>query len=116
MSKLTIKWHTMLDERVCPICGPLEGETWDFETRVERFPNVLVGPGGQVVWDCIADEPRTHGAEIWNCRCKLTWNFDCSDIKNTILEMLGTVETWKNVGEVLVLREAGRFVAWRRMG
>jgi hypothetical protein len=116
---ITLTWHTAADERVCPICGPLDGHYWE----ITEMPDTL-SANGQVVWDTIADEPRTHGRDIYNCRCWLTWKegIDMSMIQERIaslrmrmLDLLGTVEQWTGMGTVRVLRSHGRFVAWRRM-
>ena len=115
LTVLTLTWHTILDDRTCDICRPLNLKTWSYNTNTERFPDFLVDPKEGLVWDCVEDEPRTHGQSINDCRCGLTWTFDTSEIKNKILELTGKVEKWTNMGDVLVLREAGRFVAWRRI-
>lgn len=115
MAVLKITWHTVLDERTCPICRPLNLKTWSYNTNTEQFPTVLTDTKTGIVWDAVEDEPRTHGQDINECRCGLKWKFDTSEIINKILELTGKVEKWKNMGDVLVLREAGRFVAWRRI-
>ena len=68
---LTITWHTSLDDRVCPICNPLEGRQW----VVSAMPDTLTSHG-KPVWNTVKDQPRTHGHAVHNCRCWLTWTFD----------------------------------------
>jgi hypothetical protein len=112
MALLTLTWATSQDERVCPICFPLHGRVWTFDTAVEPWPERL-NADGQVVWDTVEDQPRTHGDHPYNCRCTLLWRFDLGDEKMRLLQMVGVVEEWSNGLTVLVARSAsGRFVAW----
>jgi hypothetical protein len=112
MAQLTITWHTMVDDRVCPVCRPLHGHTWIFDTAAEPWPDRLVADGS-MVWDTVEDQPRTHGNTPHNCRCGLSWRFDLADEKMRLLQMVGTVEEWSNGLTVLVARSAGgQFIAW----
>ena len=62
----TVKvWSTAADERVCPICGALEGkriamdDDWDFTTKLTRLPNT----------ETIRKVPPAHP----NCRCAVKY-------------------------------------------
>jgi hypothetical protein len=73
---MTITWHTADDDRVCPICLPLDEYTWTYDTERDAFPTYLHHPQlGIIVWDVQADEPRPHGHHRLNCRCTLEVTF-----------------------------------------
>jgi len=127
MALFTITWHTHVDERTCPVCRPLDGYQWTFNTDTDPFPTELFHPDQGVVWDTSIDEPRTHGVESrrgpWNCRCQVSWRFDLSDlntklreIKREVALLLGELEQWKTIGYVRVIRdERGRFITWTKV-
>ena len=56
-------WHTAMDERTCPKCMKLEGQTWTFP----KLEGPLVDPRFGPVYDLTLDQPLTHP----NCRCYL---------------------------------------------
>jgi hypothetical protein len=122
---MSITWHTSKFEpdRTCPICRPLEGHTWVYNTEKEPFPDTLRSPFTNIpVWDCVRDEPRPHGHHEFNCRCRLTVSWDFNDVEERInairmraLETCGSIEVWTGGRRVNVLRSGGRFVAWRNV-
>jgi hypothetical protein len=95
MPELTIEWHTRVDDRSCPICLDLDGKSWKYHTDKDPFPLVLSHPLYGVVWDCDADKPRTHGAGIHNCRCKVFWTITDIDLNAAISQVRSRVETIK---------------------
>lgn len=122
MPLMSLTWHTRDDERVCPICMPLDGHTWVFDTEKEPFPDVLIDPRTNlVVWDCVRDDRRPHGHGRFNCRCWLTESWDFVDIESRLasiktraLEACGRIEIWSGGVQMQVLRSHGRFVSWRK--
>ena len=86
MAILTLTWNTHRDDRVCPICLPLDGHLWAFDTDRDAFPEVLEA-GGIVVWDTAVDQPRSHGHHAFNCRCWLTSTWDFSQDTEKLLEI-----------------------------
>lgn len=60
-------WRTSRDERVCPICHPLDGQVMFFDL----FAPVLVSDTHGVVWDLNADHSLAHGVRRYRCRCTL---------------------------------------------
>jgi len=91
MSRFIITWNTALDDRVCPICRPLHGRRWEFDSTKDARPHQLVARQ-QTVWDCDVDEPRTHGTKPWNCRCRLSFTWDLSDVRTYIKTLTEQVE------------------------
>jgi hypothetical protein len=72
----------MKDDRVCPICQALEDYTWTFS---EGVPTVLEH-NGMVVWDeTIGSAAHGHKG---NCRCHIHPQFDFSDIKARMQQIL----------------------------
>lgn len=61
--KYTFIWHTVMDERVCPICATLDGLTWEDQNPFDA----TLRAEGREVWDLLRDHPLTHP----NCRCYL---------------------------------------------
>ena len=121
MARFEITWHTKDDDNVCPVCRPLEGVAWVFDTEKDPFPRILSHPTQGIVWDCDIDEPRTHGDKPHHCRCKLSWRFDTGNVTKKIFEMrqaivleFGRRETWSKIGVVYVIRKQGRFAAWAK--
>jgi len=78
MPTVSITWHTILDERVCPICRQLEGYTWTLELGKGAFPTILEHPGLGIVWDI--NGSTAHGHEKASCRCRIEPTFNFSDI------------------------------------
>jgi len=121
MVDMEITWQ-IKDDGACPICKPLDGATWTFDTETEPFPRLLVHPVMGLVWDCDVNQPRTHGNAPHNCRCNLNFNFDFTEmtlklreqIKHYQLVYQGINEFWQGRGAVRVVREQGRFVTWTR--
>lgn len=106
MPILKITWHTHIDERTCPLCAPLNGHVWTFNSQKDAFPEYLIAPmGGPPVWNCQTDEPLTHGPASrrgpWNCRCTLTWTLDDMDLHDTIQKMRVHVQQLKGEMESL---------------
>jgi hypothetical protein len=88
---MTITWHTADDDRVCPICLPLDEYTWTYDTERDALPTYLHHPQlGIIVWDVQADEPRPHGHHRLNCRCTLEVTFNVEEIYKAIHDKL----TW----------------------
>jgi hypothetical protein len=56
-------WHTVSDERTCPKCRELDGQTWNFL----KLEGVLEHPFFGPVYNLDTDLPLTHP----NCRCIL---------------------------------------------
>lgn len=80
---LTLTWRTQGDERVCPICGPLDLHIWKFDTNRDVFPDVLEA-NGMIVWDTTVDESRTHGDAPHHCRCYITGSVNATDLAEAI--------------------------------
>lgn len=123
MAKMSLTWHTHVDDRTCPICLGLDGYSWTFDNTREPFPSKLYSPNSGIeVWDCIRDEPRPHGDHIYNCRCWLTDDWDLINVEDRIkairaraVETCGSIEMWGGLGQVRVLRQQGRLVGWRKI-
>jgi hypothetical protein len=77
MATITYTWNTFADTRSCKKCLALAGYVWQFK---DETPQVLFHPQFGVVYDLAADEPRTHGQGIHNCRCRLLIYVDDSDL------------------------------------
>lgn len=89
MAVMKIIWDTAEDERVCPVCMPLHGQVWLFDTKSDTFPNRLVSPRtGKPVWDTLRDRPMTHGGTPINCRCRLIITFNVEEIREALHEKL----------------------------
>lgn len=79
-----VRWNTANDERVCPICAPLGGLTFDDgarpatiaeqERRAQRadLDGVFVHPGGQGILDRFRGRAFSNPPAHPNCRCWLT--------------------------------------------
>jgi hypothetical protein len=77
---LIFQWHTTADERACIICRPIDGHLWRIPfTGTDAFPKTLEFQG-KTVWDLTLMQPRTHGAQSYNCRCWVTWILDWSEL------------------------------------
>lgn len=128
MPTLTIKWHTHPELRqtqpYCDVCDSLDGAEWVFHSDKTAFPSLLTHPKHGIVWDCDADSSRAHGSARFGCYCTLSWVLDGSDleaeiqaaaerVKEDLRQAVGVVESWAGVS-VLVVREQGRFVTWRK--
>ena len=86
MASITLTWHTVMDDRACPVCKALNEHTWTFVVGKDTFPNMLTA-GGQNVWD-VHQGSRAHGHERFNCRCHITSEIELKDL-------VEKVETWK---------------------
>lgn len=58
------RYTTALDDAVCPICKPLEGEVFPESAIPETFPDAEELAEGVV-------KANTHAPRDWNCRCEL---------------------------------------------
>jgi hypothetical protein len=76
MPSVSLTWHTMHDDRVCPICQSLEGKTWEF-TPETGVPTILEN-NGRIVWDENSGS-AAHGHQ-GNCRCHLTAGSNLQDL------------------------------------
>ena len=64
-------WYTQEDERVCPVCGNLDGYTWVSEYD-QPLPDILFHPIHGDAWDLRAERSLTHVTHPWlkgECRC-----------------------------------------------
>lgn len=88
MPTLTFTWNTFWDNRTCKVCASLHGYQWFF---YDEMPTVLIHPQHGVVWDLVVDMPRTHGKRgqrgAWNCRCRLIWEINDTDLQDDLLEI-----------------------------
>jgi hypothetical protein len=80
MTFISITWHTMGDDRVCPICRNLEGYTWSYEPITHELSDLLIHPQMGVVWS-VTEGSRAHGHR-GNCRCHITYVVDVSTLLN----------------------------------
>lgn len=63
------RWRTAGDERVCPVCAPLNEREW---TQQDLFQPMLFDEvSGMPIWNLDADHSLAHGDEPYNCRCHL---------------------------------------------
>jgi hypothetical protein len=65
-------WRTSHDERVCPICAPLDGQVIFYNL----FAPILVSDTHGPVWDLDGDHSLAHGVRTFNCRCTLDVDVD----------------------------------------
>ena len=101
MTSITLTWHTQMDNRVCPTCRLLNGNTWTFIVGKDTFPTMLKFCG-RPVWD-IHQGSQAHGDNPYNCRCHITSKIDMSDIKTrmeTLKEQL--TQASMNEGETII--------------
>jgi len=78
MTSISITWHTMQDDRVCPVCRQLEGYTWVFEAGKGDLVGRLDHPAYGVVWTT-EEGSRAHGHR-GNCRCNITYIVDVKSL------------------------------------
>ena len=85
MPSLIVKWRTMHDEKVCPVCDDLErsGYTWVLSTGHEL---VLSHPEYGDVWN-IQVGSEAHGSHDGSCRCELDFDFDYTDLVEVITKL-----------------------------
>lgn len=50
-----VRWATRLDERVCPICGPLEGRIY---RKGQFLPPLPAHPGCRCAWELLFDPKK----------------------------------------------------------
>jgi len=80
MATLTLTWHAIMDRRTCKTCRALNGYTWVFETGKDMFDGSLRHYLGWIVWD-VQRGSQAHGHEQFNCRCRISHEFDLSDVR-----------------------------------
>lgn len=86
MAKLALTWHTVGDDKVCPICRELNGYTWFFDTElgVSELTNYgLTHPAHGLVWS-IVEGSNAHGNHRFNCRCSLEYNDELTDLSDLL--------------------------------
>ena len=87
MASVTITWHTMGDEHVCPICKDLEGYSWMFTIGESTPPTALYHPVHGLVCD-MATGSEAHKHHRESCRCYLSAEWDLKDILEALTVML----------------------------
>jgi hypothetical protein len=90
MPTILITWHSMKDERVCPICQRLDGFTWSFTTGQNDLNGVLEHPDLGLVWTIEAGS-GAHG-DRGNCRCWITYEILLEDTVQKIRELYDTLK------------------------
>ncbi len=87
MVSLLVKWQTMHDLRVCPICRALEesGYTW----VLQGGETELYHPTFGLVWT-LDSGSDAHGNHAGSCRCNLTFDFDYSDLVPVVQRLYDT--------------------------
>jgi hypothetical protein len=82
MATLSITWHSVGDNHVCPICKELNGYTWVFETGKDVLTDSLWHPVHGQVWS-LSEGSNAHGHHFqpYGCRCSISHQFDLSDIE-----------------------------------
>lgn len=84
MPSVSITWHTMHDDRVCPVCFAIDGYTWTFTGVV---PDSLVHPVYGEVWNTVLGSlaHETHGSKTFSeCRCHIEPKFDLADLLKSV--------------------------------
>jgi hypothetical protein len=84
------RFYTSLDERVCPICGPLHGHVVGVDGT---FPSTNIGPDGQQNASVLM--PPLHP----QCRCTILWEF--LDVEQTPIEQSPGVFISAGSGEAI---------------
>jgi len=74
MPQIIVTWHTRRDDKVCPICQALEGQTFILEGQE---PQLIYN--GVVVWT-ISQGSDAHGNHSNSCRCTLDFDFNFDDL------------------------------------
>jgi len=100
MPTLTFIWHTHFDLGTCKVCKGVHGYQWLHQIGIRQFPQTLVHPVHGPVWDCVADQPLSHGymgrRGKWRCRCRLAWVVDDRDLVEEIRSLRQTVRLERN--------------------
>jgi len=96
MPTILITWHSMKDERVCPICQRLDGFTWSFTTGQNDLNGVLEHPDYGIVWT-INGGSTAHGHR-GNCRCSITYELILDDLVEMVAKLRDTVIAHAQVG------------------
>jgi hypothetical protein len=88
---LKLTWHTQHDDRVCPICQAIDGYVWTIESGKDVFYNTLTHPTYGDVWN-VQEGSRAHGHQNDNCRCRITPEFDLSDLVDKTQKLYNAVK------------------------
>lgn len=83
MPTLTIRWVTMGDNNVCPICRELEMSPWIFGPSHDLGNELIRAPWG-IVWDVARGSTAHEHGSRGRCRCRIEAEWDLSDV-NTLL-------------------------------
>ena len=86
MAKVFIEWHSMKDDKVCPICEFLNGYIWVFQTGENMIGESLNHPQFGEVWNVNLGS-KAHGHDDDNCRCSMSSDFDLSDTLYMVKEL-----------------------------
>ncbi len=95
MPQLLLKWRSMHDPLVCPVCEVLDAEAeWRIDAD-QGMPDVLEW-NGRVVWTS-AQGSAVHGHRKGVCRCRWDIDFDLADLLEKIRflhsRIMGTKQT-----------------------
>jgi hypothetical protein len=96
MPSVSITWHTMHDDRVCPVCNAIDGYTWTFTGTV---PNNLTHPVYGEVWNTTLGSMAhaTHKTQVIfaDCRCRIEPQFDLADVLIAVKKFRDAIKTAK---------------------
>lgn len=98
MPSLTVKWRSMHDANVCPICKELDATAeWTF-SGAEGVPDQLEW-GGIIVWDKLhgSDAHGSHHSGNPKCRCRLEGELNTDDIKQRLEQILATQKAARGI-------------------
>ncbi len=88
MTSITVTWHTMEDDRVCPICKALNNYTWIFEAGT--FKGSLEHPMFGVV--STAEHGSTVQHSYGECRCRVSWEIDWTSTINVLTRIRDNIK------------------------
>jgi hypothetical protein len=84
MPSISITWHTVGDDRVCPICRAIDGYTWVFTAGKDIMTDALYHPIYGIVWSMEqGSNAHAHGylsGRQNNCRCRIEPRLNLEDI------------------------------------
>lgn len=100
MATLTIRWVTMHDNNVCPVCLELErAGGWMFEVGKDEMGNELIHQSYGVVWDVARGSMAHEHGSTGKCRCHLEPEWDMRSWVERLTEIRDSLKASVREGE-----------------